>query len=261
MTSLGEMLASARVDDAGARYFIPDDWLQGRTTFGGLSAALCLAGTMQLTDGLPPLRSAQIAFIGPAAGDVCVTARVLRQGKSMAFVEADLVHDGRLATRALLAFGGGRDSAIALDRFPMPAVPPPDACKPLWNRGTRISFQNRFDTRLAHGARPVDGDGDGDIAYWYRFVEEDGIPAMVASLAMADGPPPAVMPMFRQPAPISTVTWQVDVLDPDPAGRGWHLVRSTAEVAGGGYAAQTMGLWREDGTPVLAGRQMVALFG
>jgi hypothetical protein len=69
------------------------------------------------------------------------------------------------------------------------------------------------------------------------------------------------MPMFSVPAPISSVSWQVDVLDPAPLGVGWHLVRSTAEVAAGGYAAQTMGLWREDGTPVLAGRQMVALFG
>jgi acyl-CoA thioesterase len=261
VTSLGDMLAAAHVEGSAAHFFIPDDWLQGRTTFGGLSAALCLAGTQRLLDELPPLRSAQIAFVGPAAGDVTVRPRTLRRGKSMAFIEADLMHDGNLATRALLAFGAPRDSAIRLDHFAMPAVPPPDACEVLWNRGTRVNFQNRFDSRLAKGHRPVDGNGDGDIAYWYRFKVEDGIPPMVASLALADGPPPAVMPMFSVPAPISSVSWQVDVLDPAPLGVGWHLVRSTAEVAAGGYAAQTMGLWREDGTPVLAGRQTVALFG
>lgn len=255
------MLAAVRIIDGAAHYAISDDWLQGRTTYGGLSAALCLAGTLARHEDLPPLRSAQIAFVGPAAGEVHVRPRVLRRGKSVAFVEADLCQGDALATRALLAFGAARESSITLARFPMPEVLPPDACEALWNRGTRINFQNRFDTRIARGARPVDGAGDGDIAYWYRLKDGQDIPPMVAALALADGPPPAVMPMLKVPAPISSVTWQVDVLDPEAACEGWHLCRSTAEVAGEGYAAQTMGLWHESGRPVLAGRQMVAVFG
>lgn len=259
--SLGDMLAAVRIKGGAAHYTIGDDWLQGRTTYGGLSAALCLAGTLAVHEDLPPLRSAQIAFIGPAAGEVHVRPRILRRGKSVAFVEADLCQGEALATRALFAFGTARESVISLGRFPMPDVPPPGACDPLWNRGTRVNFQNHFDSRLALGSRPVDGTGDGDIGYWYRFKDARGIPPMVACLAVADGPPPAVMPMFSVSAPVSSLTWQVDVLDADASGEGWHLVRSTAEAAGGGYAAQTMGLWDERGQAVLAGRQMVAVFG
>jgi len=261
VTPLGTMLAAVRVAGDAAHYTITDDWLQGRTTYGGLSAALCLAGVLNAHDDLPPLRSAQVAFIGPAAGDVHVRPRILRRGKSVAFVEADLFHGENLATRALFAFGATRESTLELSRFPMPDVPPPDACEPLWNRGSRISFQQHFDSRVALGGRPVSGAGDGDIAYWFRFRDAGDVPAAVALLAIADGPPPAVMPMFSAPYPISSVTWQVDVLADDATAVGWHLVRSTAEGAGRGYSPQTMGVWDESGRPLLAGRQMVAVFG
>lgn len=65
-TSLGAMLAAARTEGDGTIYTITEEWMQGRTTYGGLSAALCLAGTLSAHADLPPLRSAQVAFIGPA---------------------------------------------------------------------------------------------------------------------------------------------------------------------------------------------------
>ena len=126
--SLGDMLAAVRVDGGAAHYTITDDWLQGRTTYGGLSAALCLAATLAQHGDLPPLRSAQIAFIGPAAGEVHIRSRILRRGKSVAFVEADLCQGEALATRALFAFGAPRESVMSLSHFPMPDVPPPAAC-------------------------------------------------------------------------------------------------------------------------------------
>ena len=39
-TSLGAMLAAARIEGDGAGYTITGEWMQGRTTYGGLSAAL-----------------------------------------------------------------------------------------------------------------------------------------------------------------------------------------------------------------------------
>lgn len=260
-TSLGAMLAAARIEGDGAGYTITGEWMQGRTTYGGLSAALCLAGTLVAHADLPPLRSAQIAFIGPAGGDVTARSRVLRQGKSMTYTEADLRQGEALATRCVFAFGSGRESAIGIDRFPMPAVPAPDACEPLWRKRTPLSFLQQFDARVGFGGRPGDGTGNGDIAYWFRLREPAGIPPAVRLLALADTPPPAVMPMFNTFAPISTATWQIEVLDTGASGEGWHLIRSTAETGANGYTSQTMGMWDEQGRPVLAGRQMVALFG
>ena len=260
-TSLGAMLAAARTEGDAALYTITEEWMQGRTTYGGLSAALCLAGTLAAHEDLPPLRSAQVAFIGPAGGDVTARCRVLRQGKSMTYMEADLRQGEALATRCIFAFGSSRESVINLNHFPMPEVPAPDACELLWRKRTPLNFLQQFDARMAFGGRSADGTGNGDIAYWFRLRDPSGIPPAVRLLALADTPPPAVMPMFNDFAPISTATWQMEVLDTEASGEGWHLIRSTAETGANGYTSQTMGMWDENARPVLAGRQMVALFG
>ena len=65
MTPIREILAAATPIDGGFRAQIPSDWLQGRTAYGGLSSALALHAAQGIEPDLPPLRSAQIAFIGP----------------------------------------------------------------------------------------------------------------------------------------------------------------------------------------------------
>ncbi|MGD9799873.1 MAG: acyl-CoA thioesterase domain-containing protein, partial [Parvularculaceae bacterium] len=52
---------------------VADNWLQGRTVYGGMTAALCLEAAQRAVPGLPPLRSAQVSFIGPAEGDLEIT--------------------------------------------------------------------------------------------------------------------------------------------------------------------------------------------
>ena len=46
-------------------------WMQGRTTYGGMSAALCLEGAKRiLSDDKLALRSALVSFVGACGGDV-----------------------------------------------------------------------------------------------------------------------------------------------------------------------------------------------
>ena len=80
-------------------------------------------------------------------------------------------------------------------------------------------------------------------------------------LALADAPPPAAMALFKAPAPISTMTWSIEVLDaPTPGDDGWRLIRSEAEQIEGGYSSQSMSIWDEAGAPLLVSRQCVAVF-
>ena len=105
-----ELAGGAPYSDGALTQTIPPKWMQGRTTYGGLTAALCLETAMRAFPELPPLRSAQVSFIGPAGGAVEGRARMLRQGKSVTFVEADLFGEKGIATRATFAFGGARAS-------------------------------------------------------------------------------------------------------------------------------------------------------
>jgi acyl-CoA thioesterase len=239
---------------------IPEAWMQGRTTYGGLSAALCLETALQSFADLPPLRSATITFIGPAGGPVEGRAKLLRRGKSVTYVEADVSTDQGLATRCVFAFGGARPSALDQSFTPAPALPAPEQCEAFMPEGVGPAFARHFDTRLAKGARPITGAREHDIFVWVRHNEESG-ETLPALLALADMPPPAVLPMFTAPAPISTMTWMVNVLTDRPATRdGWWLLQSRADNASQGYSSQDMLVWNRDGALVIAGRQNVAIF-
>lgn len=87
---------------------ISDDWRQGRTAYGGLSAALCVECAMRSIPDLPPLRSAQFSFVGPAQGELRIVTSLLRRGKTVAFVAADVSGESGLAVRATLSFGAAR---------------------------------------------------------------------------------------------------------------------------------------------------------
>lgn len=239
---------------------IPQDWMQGRTTYGGLSAALCFETAARAFDDLPPLRSALVSFIGPAGGAVEGRAKMLRQGKSVRFIEAEINGEAGLATRAAFAFGAGRESVFAQTFAPTPAMPGPAACPAYIDAPLAPSFASHFETRLARGGRPVSGSSEYDHFIWVRHKDKDA-QGLSALLALADMPPPAVMPMFREFAPISSMTWMINFLTAAPQTEdGWWLLQSRAENAAEGYSSQDMLIWNSDRELVVAGRQSVAIF-
>lgn len=260
-TPFSRLLASLAPADGGFTVAATDDWRQGRTLYGGVAAALCLAAVERSVSGLAPLRSAQVSFIGPAVGTVELRPSLLRQGKTAAFVGCDLVSEGKVATRTVFCFGAPRASAHARSSAPAPAdMPRPEDCAPFFPPTFGPAFAQHFDMRLAGGARPVSA-AEPDVWIWGKHRDPDAPAGALALLALADAPPPAAMSAFTGLGMISTMTWMVDVLDQGAlAAPGWRLLRSTAETIAEGYSAQTMTVWHEDGRAVLAGRQCVAVF-
>src|SRR5262249_31923096 len=124
-TSFSDLLGGLRAEGDTYHAFIPEDWQQGRTTFGGLTAALCLAATERAVPDLPTFRAGQFTFVGPVGGAVEIRPRLLRRGKSSAFVAVELTAAGNLATQATLSFTAARESRYSYRSRPMPAVPPP----------------------------------------------------------------------------------------------------------------------------------------
>ena len=67
--------------------------------------------------------------------------------------------------------------------------------------------------------------------------------------------------MFAKFAPISTITWCVDILSDRIAGAEWHLMHVEAETVADGYSSQRMAVWDAGGALVLVARQNIAIFG
>jgi hypothetical protein len=143
----------------------------------------------------------------------------------------------------------------------MPAVPSPDASTDFFGRPGAPNFAQHFDARLARGPALISAATDPDMLLWLRHRDAAAGNGQVALVALADAAPPAAMTLFTAPAPISTITWMIDLLaDAAPDDDGWRLMRSTAETATDGYSSQAMTIWTRTGTPLLAARQCVAIF-
>jgi acyl-CoA thioesterase len=261
-TNFPDMLAALERQADHFTITLPSDWLQGRTAYGGLSAALCLEATLRTFRDLPPLRSAQLSFIGPATGVLRVTAAMLRRGKSTVFTNADLEGESGPAARATFCFGSERGLAFNYANVPMPMGPPLEACPSYFNWPQRPNFMNHFEGRLAAGAWPGTPGARPEMLVWLRHRNEEADGGLVSLLALADALPPAAMILFPEPAPISTMTWSIEMLDAAPtSATGWWLVQCAAETARQGYSAQSTLIWNPDGRPILAARQTVAIFG
>ena len=263
MTDFTELMESLSPADDGWTVSVTDDWLQGRTVYGGLASALCLQGALKSFADLPPLRSAQIAFIGPASGALQIRPSVLRKGKSTVFAGVDLIGEAGLATRATFCFGAARASAFAHNAMPAPELKSPDDC-PDFFRGApeTLRFLQHLEGRHVGGARPFSGATHPEMHLWLRHRTEAKTSPLVALLALADAPPPAASTMATAPSTISTMTWSIDMLtDRIETTNGWWLVRNAAEQIGDGYSSQAMTVWNADGAPMMASRQNIAVFG
>lgn len=239
----------------------PEQWVQGRTLYGGMTAALSYEAAKRAHGELGPLRSAHFTFVGPASGKLRFRSELLRKGRSSAIVSTDCRSEEGLAARSIFVFGGIRESVITHDFSARPSVPPPDACEQFHNSKKPVrGFVENFELRIAAGSRMFQPPEKPEFAVWVRLREEDGADPMTALLATADSLPPAAMVSFPSVAFISTMTWSIDFYQPLAMSGAWRLVSSVSERAAEGYSLQNMMMWNEAGEPLAAGRQVVALF-
>lgn len=256
--SLPQLLATARRESGRLAVGIPEVWMQGRTTYGGLSAALAYDAARTAADGLPPLRAAQIAFIGPVGGDVEVTSRVERQGRNATWVRSELRCGGELCLAATFVFMGPVESVITLDNLAVdPAQVPPEDARLIPEQPGPV-FLSQFENR-----RALPLAGDGGISNWVRLKDgAEGVDPFTHLLVIGDGLPPGARTLIRWAAPVSSMVWQIGFLTPLPQTRGgWWLLRSAADFAQAGCSTQAMHMWNRDGTPIASGTQAIAIFG
>lgn len=260
MATLSETLATLSADDGRYRAAPGDDWRQGRTLYGGVQAALAVAAAEQAYPGLPPLRSAQIAYVGPSTGNVEIRPTLVRAGKSSAFVAVDVTAEAGPAARALFCFGAARASAHRGAALPMPDVAAPEACDSFFRPPHAPSFAQQFDGRRAGGAAVGSGADRAELLLWLRHRDPAAPDGAASLLAIGDAPPPAAITLFTAPAPISTMTWSIDVLVDHFDGTGWYLMHVVGDAVADGYSSQSMTMWDAAGRPVMAARQTVAIY-
>ncbi|MGV6802342.1 MAG: thioesterase family protein [bacterium] len=260
MTSFSSLMGQITSKGGFSVVTIPENWMQGRTTYGGLTAALMLADALKSHTDLPPLRSAQINFIGPVGGATKLKSEMLRRGKSVCFLQSSLYSEYGLAGRATFAFGASRPVEIERDFLPPVDIAPPQDTANYLPDGVGPQFLINYEAQLAKGALPGTGATDHDHYIWVRHKDKQAhdLPALIA---IADMAPPAILALYSHIPMASSVTWMFNLLTANAKTQdGWWLLRSTTETAQNGYTSQNMYVWNRAGQPIIAGRQNMAIF-
>ncbi len=257
MTPLATILAQAVRTETGFTSTVPTDWMQGRTAYGGLSAAMALQAALEVEPDLPPPRSAQVAFIGPLAGPVTVTATKLRRGRNAAFLQSDVTSEAGLGLRATFVFMAPLASTIAHDAAKRAPVAPPPADAELYT-GPEDFFTGNFNfLDQKHDTGPA------EWLRWARLRDHAGLHPFVELMAIGDGLPPAAFKLLEERrTPLSSLNWQINFQAAEPRTQdGWWLLHANADTARDGYSTQRMSIWNAAGEPIAEAMQGVAIFG
>ncbi len=255
----------AQVNEGEYTAQVTNDWLQGRTTFGGLSAALAYRAVQLHLGQHLPLRGVSVQFMGPVGeGEVSIKVDTLRQGKSVTFIQAVLTQNDRAGLMIQAALGAGRDSMIGVDAPVLADVPPVEQSFMLPKEfDGKPKFTSHFDMAWAVGTGPMTGHDSPKCGCWVRLDEPHAIDEPYL-IALMDILPPAVVQMFTKPAPISTLTWHMTPLT-DIAASGfkqgdWWYVELDSDGCKEGYSQQVATLYHESGVAVATSHQSVAIF-
>ena len=264
-TSFAAMLERIADQSEAKALQLPPDWMQGRAGYGGLVGALALKSMRSQVRPARKVRSLLIAFVGPVGpGDFSIETRVLREGKSVSQVEAQVVQAGQVCCTVLGSFGEDRTSVIRIAPPARPEMPPPEEALELpYIEGLTPAFTRHFAYRWALGELPFTGQGGAAFGGWIQFREATNCLSEEWLVALADAWPSPVLSMLTAPAPASTVTWELGFvhLDRDTCSENdWWGFHCTADSAENGYVHERGAIWDPEGRLAAYSRQTASVF-
>lgn len=249
----------------GGRYdaVVDPGWNLQPLPQGGIVTALALrAMTAELGHDEQRLRTLHTVFAAQvASGPVVIDVEVLRRGRSMSHLRAEVRNPGAARGHLTTAVFGSAREGFSFTDLVRPDVPPPHECPsyrdpppPGVEEWEPLPFWTRVEGRAALGLPPWDAESPRTTAMqaaWERFDEapmlDDGTLDPLAVVAIADTMPGAV---GQRLGPTERRWWgpSVDLtvhLLAD-ARTEWLLLVNRARHAGDGYASVDMELWSDD---------------
>lgn len=242
-------------------------WGQGRSVFGGLTAAMILKRIESEAHQLDRnLRSVHVNFCGPVQiNEPCdIAIEILSNSRSVIQIQGSLKQNGEIKTHLIACFANGRPSGINIE-------PPARTIKSKPDQLTSIPYiPNITPNMIQHlvlkpdnNSLPFSGSKHAEVRGWMNFKDSPNQMDDCALLALIDGWPPAVLPLLKQPAPASTITWNVEFIQPrsllNGPERGFYYdcqVRQGAE----GYSHTLADIYDDQGRLISMSRQLVGVY-
>ena len=240
-------------------------WGQGRTLYGGVSAALTYQAAENLIEDGRGVRSFHCNFVGPISvgAELTVKAEVLRTGKNVTQIMATVSQNGRVCTMSQICFGVNRASKLdsqAADSHNM-SVPTKGKFIPKIPKIVP-EFIQHFDLSLDKGSFGFGKSEDAILHGWSKFKNAPEQMTMANLILLMDAWPPTMFQMLRLPAPASTMSWDVEFIQPDlPLNTDqWFASETEARHIKDGYGHEEAKFWDQQGNLLALSRQVVTVF-
>ncbi|MGB3739782.1 MAG: thioesterase family protein [Pontixanthobacter sp.] len=235
-------------------------WMQGRTLYGGASALIAYMHAVRTFGDLPPFRAGQIGFVAPVGDTFELRSEIVRQGRNVTQLRSEILCDGKVALTAFWLFGAARDAnAMHSASPPVPDPGNPDDMTPADTRHAPAFLSNNYDVRYSSIREEA---GTPIIRRWVKLKELADIDPVAELILLGDTLPPSAARIMQRVGPLSSINWSFNLLDPAPVTRdGWWLAETASDHADDGYSSERLRLWNADGRQMLAGMQAVAIFG
>ena len=236
------------------------DWMQGRTMYGGASSLVAYTMARRAFPDLPPLRAAQIGFVAPIGEEISLSAQLVREGRNVTQVRTEIHNEKGVALTAFWLFAADRESNAVRPADPPENWPgdPEDAPAAMEGKGPSF-IQNNFELRYG---QEKGGDHGATVRRWARLTEEHDLDPVSKLVLMGDVMPPGAMRIMQRMGPISSINWSFNVLEPETQSEdGWYLAENASQHAAHGLSSERLRMWDREGRQVLDGLQCVAIFG
>lgn len=258
--SIAALLDPITLEGGAVRLANAESWMQGRTLYGGASAVLAYTAAIRAFPDLPPLRAAQIGFVGPVGETIELRREIVRRGRNVAQVRSEIWCEGQCALTAFWLFGASREANAEHQAAPVAAMPaPPEESEPATTGFVPAFIAENFELCRAQAER---GPGAPVVRRWARLTDRGVLDPVSELILVGDVLPPGAMRAMERPGPISSINWSFNLLDTSPATRdGWWLSENASQQASEGYSSERLRLWNSAGRQVLDGMQCVAVFG
>jgi acyl-CoA thioesterase len=242
----------------------PANWCQGRTAFGGLSAAMLYVAMKNRIGNERDILSLTTNFVGPLIADepFDITVEVLCEGKSASQVEARAIQNGKVCVIALGSFAIRRSSNITVHNHAKCLLNPVDDNKLMpYIEGITPAFFQHMNFNIKRGEMPFTASANNELAGWMRLKELPDKLTIAHILALTDAWPPTPLQMYNQPAPASSMSWYIEFLPHQPLEHNaWLAFEAFTHQASDSYAFEEANIYSQAGELVAMSRQTVALF-
>lgn len=196
-------------------FSLPATWTQGRTIYGGLSAALLLRALEKKVSSDKSLRALNVAFSAPTMPDEPfeIQTELLREGRTIAQWQARLIQNDKVCVQVQAVFGLALESNLTIHAFKAPDILDVEKAM-IYPSENAPGFTQYFVMAQSQGDFPISGGKSLELGGWMKYKEPPKKITIAHLVAMIDVWPPATMMQMSELKAGSTVSWTLQFPQP-----------------------------------------------